>query len=218
VDAFSTKQLYLPDTAVLITRFMTEAEVGEIVDFMPVEGRVATARHRLVRMVRCVRGEMTFALDIAPRFNYGRESSQTHLTDDGVVFEGADTAITICLIREPDEERSARVRVDERGDVHAEITLVAGQMRGLVLQTGAAGPVRQVQVAEAERWWPLRRPVFRSRSVAYATGTTATPGSGTLPFLSTPCSAWVSPKKRRLSAAGCAIESPSRRTRTAAAR
>ena len=30
-------------------------------------------RHRLVRMVRCVRGEMTFAMDIAPRFDYGRE-------------------------------------------------------------------------------------------------------------------------------------------------
>src|SRR3712207_3334910 len=34
---------------------------------------------------------------------------------------------------------------------HAEVTLTAGQMRGLVLQTGTAGPVRQVRVAEASR-------------------------------------------------------------------
>ena len=34
--AFDTKQLYFPDTAILITRFLTEAGVGEIVDFMPV--------------------------------------------------------------------------------------------------------------------------------------------------------------------------------------
>src|SRR3954451_24322954 len=33
-DAATSKQLYFPDTAVLVTRFMTEAGVGEIVDFM----------------------------------------------------------------------------------------------------------------------------------------------------------------------------------------
>ena len=31
--------MYLPDTAVLITRFLTEAGVGEVVDFMPPTGR-----------------------------------------------------------------------------------------------------------------------------------------------------------------------------------
>src|SRR6476620_4307008 len=43
-----TKQFYFPDTNVLITRFLTEAAVGEIQDFMPVvdEARAA-ARHRL---------------------------------------------------------------------------------------------------------------------------------------------------------------------------
>jgi GH15 family glucan-1,4-alpha-glucosidase len=53
---FSSKQMYLPDTAILITRFLTEAGVGEIVDLMPISGAVATDRHRLVRIVRCVRG------------------------------------------------------------------------------------------------------------------------------------------------------------------
>ena len=64
VDDYVTRQLYLPDTAILITRFMSEAGVGELIDFMPViEGEV-TDRHRLVRMVRVVRGEMTFQADI----------------------------------------------------------------------------------------------------------------------------------------------------------
>src|SRR5918995_880477 len=53
---YATKQLYFPDTAVLVTRFMTEAGAGEVVDFMPVTGRTSTPRHRLVRMLRCVRG------------------------------------------------------------------------------------------------------------------------------------------------------------------
>src|SRR3954454_23829601 len=48
----TSKQLYFPETAVLVTRFITEAGVGEVVDLMPVTGTVATPRHRLVRMVR----------------------------------------------------------------------------------------------------------------------------------------------------------------------
>ena len=150
----TSKQLYFPETAVLVTRFITEAGVGEVVDLMPVTGTVATPRHRLVRMVRCVRGRMTFAVDLAPRFDYGREPHQTRLTSDGVVFEGrAGTSMTVNLIREADDEHLARVDVDSRGDVHAELTLQAGEMRGLVLETGAAGPIREVRVAEAWRWF-----------------------------------------------------------------
>src|ERR1700752_1704546 len=35
-DSYVTKQLYLPNTAILITRFMTPDGVGEVQDFMPV--------------------------------------------------------------------------------------------------------------------------------------------------------------------------------------
>jgi GH15 family glucan-1,4-alpha-glucosidase len=151
VGTFTSKQLYYPDTAILVTRFLTEAGVGEVVDFMPVSGVVASPRHQLVRMVRCVRGTMTFAMEIAPRFDYGREPHTVHLTDDGAVFEAGTTALTVNLVREPDDERLAQIRMDDEGDVHAELTLRAGQMRGLVLETGTAGPVRQVRVAEARR-------------------------------------------------------------------
>jgi GH15 family glucan-1,4-alpha-glucosidase len=152
VDEVTYKQLYFPDTAILVTRFMTEAGVGEVVDFMPVTGTVATDRHQLVRLVRCVRGQMTFALDIAPRFDYGREAHKTHLSDDGALFEGeAGTSMAAHLIKEPEDERNARISIDEQGDVHAELTLRAGQMRGLLLETGSTGPVRQIRVPEARR-------------------------------------------------------------------
>jgi GH15 family glucan-1,4-alpha-glucosidase len=153
VEVFTSKQLYFPDTAALVTRFMTEAGVGEVVDFMPVTGTIAAATHRLVRMVRCVRGQMTFAVDLAPRFDYGREPHKTHVHEEGLVFEGeGGTCATIHLIREPDDERLARdIHLDDDGDVHAQLTLTAGQMRGLVLETGVAGPVREVRVAEAWR-------------------------------------------------------------------
>ncbi len=35
-DDYVSKQLYLPDTAILVTRFMTPDGVGEVHDFMPV--------------------------------------------------------------------------------------------------------------------------------------------------------------------------------------
>ena len=57
---------------------------------------------------------------------------------------------------------------------------------------------------------PRRPPGCRSRSAGSATGTTATPGSGTPRSRSTPCSAWGSPRRRRPSAAGCATASRSR--------
>jgi GH15 family glucan-1,4-alpha-glucosidase len=152
VEAFTSKQLYFPDTAVLVTRFMTEAGVGEVVDFMPAaSSAVATDTHRIVRIVRCVRGKMTFAVDIAPRFDYGREPHETHVTEDGIVFSGRRTSMTANLVREPQDERLGRFRVDEQGDFHAEVSLEAGQMRGVILETGTAGPVRQVRVGEAWR-------------------------------------------------------------------
>jgi GH15 family glucan-1,4-alpha-glucosidase len=145
------RQLYVPDTAILITRFMTEAGVGEVIDFMPIAGKIRTDRHVLVRLVRCVRGTVTFQVDLAPRFDYGRTPHETHLTEDGAVFATPTEAITAHLVREPDDERLARTWLDDGGDVHAEVTLTAGQLRGVVLETGVQGPVRQIRVAEARR-------------------------------------------------------------------
>ena len=52
-DGWSSKQLYLPDTNVLITRFLTSEGVGEVQGFMPRPRTDAEAhRHRLRPPVR----------------------------------------------------------------------------------------------------------------------------------------------------------------------
>ena len=104
---YETKQMYFPDTAVLITRFITENGVGEVVDFMPPSGREATDNHRLVRMVRCVRGEMSFEVEVAPRFDYGRSPHRTEITEHGAVFTTDALTLTVHAVREPDDERLA---------------------------------------------------------------------------------------------------------------
>ena len=153
VDVFNRHQLYYPDTAILVTRFLTEAGVGEVIDFMPIASTVvASSRHRLVRMLRCVRGEMTFALDIAPRFDYGREPHETHISEDGAVFQGARTAMSLNIIREADEPRLGHVEQASAEGLKLELPLRAGQMRGMVLEVGEPRPVRLVRVAEA---WQL---------------------------------------------------------------
>ena len=50
LDDARCKQLYLPDTTILLTRFLSDAGVAEISDFMPVTGDCA--RHRAPRQDR----------------------------------------------------------------------------------------------------------------------------------------------------------------------
>jgi GH15 family glucan-1,4-alpha-glucosidase len=148
--AFEVRQLYFPDTAILITRFMTEAGAAEVADFMvPSQTRPPGDYHRLFRMLRCVRGRVEFQLDVAPRFDYGRRPHKTHTTEDGAVFVSTDGTLTMHAVREPDDERLANLRVTEDGDVRGSVTLVAGQVRGIVLETGGAAP-RAVRVGEVE--------------------------------------------------------------------
>src|SRR6059036_3055417 len=53
---WTSKQLYFPDTNVLITRFPTLDGVGEVEDFMPIGQTIAGEhRQRLVRRVVAVR-------------------------------------------------------------------------------------------------------------------------------------------------------------------
>lgn len=71
-DKSKHKQLYLPDTNVLVTRFLEKDGVGEVTDFMPVESLYAGKE--LIRMVTCVHGEIKFQMQCSPRFDYARAS------------------------------------------------------------------------------------------------------------------------------------------------
>ncbi|MFL5691838.1 MAG: trehalase-like domain-containing protein, partial [Ktedonobacteraceae bacterium] len=81
------KQLYIPETNVLITRFLTVDGVGEIVDFMPVkEIGSAEHQHHLIRSVSMARGSLPFEMVCRPAFNYARDSHTLHLSKAGAIF------------------------------------------------------------------------------------------------------------------------------------
>src|ERR1700733_461398 len=128
-----TRQFYLPDTNVLITRFSAENGVGEVQDFMPVGGAAHARRHRVIRRVVCVRGIMPFRTRVAPRFGYGTAPHTLTEAEVGVVFTSG--SLTVGL--------SATVPVEHDGrDVTAQFKLTEGDSEVLALDevTGGAVP------------------------------------------------------------------------------
>lgn len=68
-DDGKRQQLYLPETNVLLTRFLHHDGVGELTDFMPIEGDepgVHPTRHQIIRMVKVVRGRFCFGWSANP--------------------------------------------------------------------------------------------------------------------------------------------------------
>jgi GH15 family glucan-1,4-alpha-glucosidase len=93
---FHGKQLYLPDTNILLTRFLSAEGIGELTDFMPVQelGR----GNELIRRVRTVKGEITYQLACAPRFDYGRAVHKVQrVNNHELLFSEEKSALRIRL-------------------------------------------------------------------------------------------------------------------------
>ncbi len=65
------KQQFLPDTNILLTRFLSYDGMVEITDFMPV--KEVESRCILIRKVTVIRGEVKFDMHCRPRFNYAMD-------------------------------------------------------------------------------------------------------------------------------------------------
>jgi GH15 family glucan-1,4-alpha-glucosidase len=159
----TTKQLYFPDTNVLITRFLTPHGVGEVQDFMAIH-RDPAHRRRLARRVICVRGEMPFVLECEPRFDYGRAEHETIITELGAVFRSADLSLML--------ESKVPMERTERG-VRAAYTLQAGDSCTFLLEVchpdQQPGMIDEEEAAEAfnrtVRYWRgwLAKSTYRGR-------------------------------------------------------
>src|ERR1041385_5953525 len=135
------RQLYLPDTNVLLTRFLSDDGVAELSDFMPVED--AGQAHNLVRRVKTVRGEVRFGMRCDPRFDYARAThTAERRSDTEVLFRG----------RSGDGELVLRLRSSvpmrlENGAALADFTLGAHTSAWFVLEVVLA---REASPSERE--------------------------------------------------------------------
>ena len=181
-DDYVSSRLYLPDTAMLVTRFVTADGAGEVCDFVPAAG--AAGRDRLVRSIRVVRGVMRFVIEILPRFDYGRQPHGLEICGHGVVFAYDGLELTVhgiapggCSLAE------SGVTLDRVGDgLRWAQTLREGECGGVVLES-MAGPPRRVSPGQARqmaedtaRFWRARL-AGRARAIL-AGGPAARAGAG----------------------------------------
>ncbi|MGC3944764.1 MAG: glycoside hydrolase family 15 protein [Chryseolinea sp.] len=114
------KQLYLPDTNVLLTRFLGKEGIAEITDFMPVE--TMRVGKELVRTVACVRGDIDINAECCPRFDYGRVvHSIDQRSDKEIIFHNKETNFKLRLtstvplaVRELDATASFTMKTGEK--------------------------------------------------------------------------------------------------------
>ncbi|KRE55384.1 hypothetical protein ASG70_08385 [Phycicoccus sp. Soil748] len=139
--ATRTKQMYLPDSNVLVTRFLGESSVGEVVDFMvPREVKHADpGTMHLVRVVRAVRGQVEVDIRCAPAFDYGRARTEVDIVEGaGAFFSSAAGQLVL---------RSTVPLAAEGRAAVARPVLAEGQTLALELSRhGSTHPLQLIQV------------------------------------------------------------------------
>ncbi len=128
VQGMSRKQMYLPETNILITRFLTVDGVCEILDFMPIkEVESKTHQHHIIRAAHVVRGSLSLEMVCRPAFNYGRDTHAIHLSQDGAIFNSHQLCLGLAS--------TVPIEEDGQGGVRATFTLQEDQYAYFVLES-----------------------------------------------------------------------------------
>ena len=126
-----TRQLYMPDSNVLVTRFLGADSVGEVVDFMVPRqqgGPPMQRRHLLVRRLQAVRGEARFTVTCRPAFDFGRKDHDVHAPEHGGAVFSCPGSVDELVLRS-----SHQFSVVGKAAV-AQVTLAQGERLDLLLE------------------------------------------------------------------------------------
>jgi GH15 family glucan-1,4-alpha-glucosidase len=128
------RQLYLPDTNILLTRFLAEEGVAELTDYVPI-GADGEQPNEIVRALAVVRGEVNFKMRCQPRFNYAMCAHTVSIEEQCAIFSPAsDTCPPLALY-------STVALRQQSQDAISEFTLRAGEKVTFVF--GAVRPPGQ---------------------------------------------------------------------------
>jgi GH15 family glucan-1,4-alpha-glucosidase len=124
-------QSYMPDSNVLVTRWLGEASSAEIFDLMTVDDSASNLRGFLLRQVRCTRGTVRVSVTCRPRFDYARGKTTARHGRHEIVFHGHRRKLRLAL-------RGLTPRGDlafkiSGGAALASLTLKAGEALNLTL-------------------------------------------------------------------------------------
>jgi GH15 family glucan-1,4-alpha-glucosidase len=129
------KQIYLPNTNILLTRFLSESGVAELTDFMPVGAGGQRYGNHIIRHLRVIRGRLPFEMRCAPRFDYARSGHELQRDHMAAVFVPKSSFCPPIALR-------ATFPLEPDGpDIRASFTLGAGDRVTMTLG----------EVADAER-------------------------------------------------------------------
>jgi GH15 family glucan-1,4-alpha-glucosidase len=122
------KQLYLPETNILMTRFLTVDGVAELTDFMPIKHSESPKhQHHIIRSIAVVRGSLTFEMICRPAFNYARDPHTISFYEHNTIFRSKNFSLGLVS--------SVPVEEDNEGGVRAIFTLHQGQSARFFLES-----------------------------------------------------------------------------------
>ncbi len=128
LSGVKNQQLYLPETNILLTRFLSNDGVGEITDFMPIKPpETEKHQHHLIRSVAVIHGSLSFTLTCRPAFNYARDSHQVSISQEGVLFQSQHIHLSLAS--------PLALEDDGQAGVQATFTLHKGQSVHFVLES-----------------------------------------------------------------------------------
>src|SRR5205823_5491789 len=124
------RQLYLPDTNILLTRFLAEEGLAELTDYMPI-GTDDEQPNEIIRTLAVIRGQVDFTMRCRPRFNYAMCGHTVNIEEGYAIFSPvSDTCPPMALystvaLRQQSQDAISefRLRAGER------VTFVFGGVR-----------------------------------------------------------------------------------------
>jgi len=133
----------LPDTNILLTRFLAEAGVAELTDYMPI-GTDGEQPNEIIRTLTVIRGEVDFKMSCQPRFNYAMCGHTVSIEDQYAIFSPvSDDCPPLALY-------STVALQQQSGHVTAEFRLRSGE-RATFVFGGVRAPGEQPEMEFVEQ-------------------------------------------------------------------
>ena len=124
-DETNYKQLYLPGTNILVTRFLTKEGIAELTDFMPIGHQ--NTDFAIFRRLKGVYGSHTIRLDLTPSYGYGRAGCRAERTDAGYLLHDPRGEQPTMLLK-----TNAELTLSDDG-LHGELHLETGEQVDFIL-------------------------------------------------------------------------------------
>jgi GH15 family glucan-1,4-alpha-glucosidase len=126
------RQMYLPDTNILVTRFLAEEGVAELTDYMPIDSDCKDP-NEIIREVAVIRGDVRFRMFCQPRFSYATCGHRLELSEQSAIFRPFSGDC-------PPLSLHSTVRLEQRDDdVTADFRLKAGESATFLFGAVRAG-------------------------------------------------------------------------------